>query len=78
MEKLFNLSLDAVLLVFPLCIMSIAYSKIAISLWQGIRLERQNSNLAATGWWYLINCKHELVSHDCVGGVCVYVTHFVM
>lgn len=44
-EKIFNLFLDAILLLVPLIIMSLAYSLIVSKLWKGLQREiQQNSS----------------------------------
>lgn len=41
-ERSYNLLLDAVLLIIPLAMLSIAYFSITKTLWQGMALERSN------------------------------------
>lgn len=41
-ERLFNLFLDAILLILPLIMLTGAYFSITKTLWQGMALERSN------------------------------------
>ncbi|RZF38517.1 hypothetical protein LSTR_LSTR006112, partial [Laodelphax striatellus] len=43
-EKVFNLFLDAILLLIPLIIMSLAYSLIVSKLWKGLQREIKHNS----------------------------------
>lgn len=45
-ERAFNLFLDAILLIFPLIMLSTAYFSITKTLWQGMALERSTKRYA--------------------------------
>ncbi|GAB1604250.1 cholecystokinin receptor type A-like [Argonauta hians] len=48
-EKIYTISLDNILLLLPMAIMSVAYGKIVKNLWEGIRLETQSQQECRNG-----------------------------
>lgn len=70
-ERAFNLFLDAILLIFPLIMLSTAYFSITKTLWQGMALERSTKRYAkSTGNNNYQNaCKYKTTPML----VCVYV-----
>ncbi|XP_036355542.1 cholecystokinin receptor-like [Octopus sinensis] len=63
-EKIYTISLDNILLLFPIVIMSVAYGKIVKNLWEGIRLEAQVERVEYYKDLYLAHEKFLLQSSE--------------
>ncbi|CAL1531396.1 unnamed protein product, partial [Lymnaea stagnalis] len=65
--KSYTVILDLLLLVFPIAIMSWAYSRVSYTLWVGMKMEKQSEKENQS--------KNGCANYDCQNGVSIYVNN---